>query len=228
MSESIFYSVKLLEKQTVAESIVVLRFAKPVGFSFVPGQFVQVRAPDVDGFALRSYSISSSPNDPYVELCVKILPGGKASYLFDNLMPGESIEVSNAKGFFVVKPEDKAPKFFIATGTGIAPVLPMVAGVISGGGMVKLLFGVRSETDMFWVERFESLKKSNSNFDFAITLSQPSLGWMGLKGRVTDHVSAIDLDASYYLCGSADMVKDVRAILIAGGLSTKSIHLEIF
>lgn len=227
MASAIFYTIELIGKQNVAERIVILRFTKPTGFSFVPGQFVQVRVPDGDALLLRSYSLSSTPVDPYLELCVKILSGGKASALLDSLQIGEQIEISEPRGFFVIQPEHAKRKIFIATGTGIAPIMSMIEGSHGSEGTTTLLFGVRTEEDLFWTERFEKIKHNQSGFDSAVTLSQPSSGWTGKKGRVTEHLP-IELSAEYYICGNAEMVKDVRHLLLADGVNTKSIHLEIF
>lgn len=227
MAIPIFQTVKFIEKQTVARQIVILRFTKPTGFSFIPGQFVQVRVPEGDQFVLRSYSLSSTPNDPYLELCVKILPGGKASALFASLRVGETVAISAARGFFVVKPEHARRKIFIATGTGIAPVISMIEGSTEVDQVATLVFGARNEEDLFWVERLEKIKQRQAHFEYTIALSQPSLSWPGKQGRVTAYLP-IETSGEYYLCGSADMVKDVRQVLLAQGVNTKSIHLEIF
>lgn len=227
MAVPIFQTIKLIGKETVARQIVILRFTKPAGFSFVPGQFVQVRVSEGDQFVLRSYSLSSTPNDPYLELCVKILPGGKASALFNGLKIDEAVAISEARGFFVVKPEHAKRKIFIATSTGITPIISMIEGNTGAGEMATLVFGVRTEEDLFWVERFKKVKQKQTNFEHIITLSQPSLNWTGKKGRVTAYLP-IEASGEYYICGNADMVKDVRQILLIKGVNTKSIHLEIF
>lgn len=227
MAVSVFQTVKLIAKQTPARQIVILRFTKPAGFSFAPGQFVQVRLPEGEKFAERSFSLSSIPGDGYLELCVKILPGGLASAFFERISPGEAIELSGARGFFVVKPSPARRKIFVATGAGIAPVMSMIRGGLRPDDAATLLFGVRSEEDLFWTERFERIKRDRAHFDYAVILSQPGPEWTGKKGRVTAHLS-VDLSADYYLCGGAEMVRDVRRILLAQGMNTKSIHLEIF
>jgi len=227
MAAPIFQTVQLIAKQTVARQIVILRFTKPVGFSFAPGQFVQVRVPEGEKFVLRSYSLSSIPNDNYLELCVKILPGGKASALFAGLPVGGEVAISAARGFFVVKPEHAKQKIFIATGAGIAPVMSMIRGSLATNDQAALLLGVRSEEDLFWVERLEAVKQSRPRFEFVITLTQPGSSWVGKQGRVTAHLP-ISARGEYYICGSADMVEDVRRILLVQGMNTKSIHIEIF
>lgn len=225
MEEKKYQQLVLLEKKTVAENIHELRFEKPANFEFNPGQFVQFKIPDGEKFVHRSYSISSSPSNPYLEFCIKTVPSGKAGVYFSQMKVGDMGEVSLAKGLFT--PKDKTVhRIFIATGVGLTPFMSMLEHSLDGEE-IDLLFGVRSEADIFWLERLEKIKAVNSKFNYRLTLSQPSPVWNGLKGRVTDHIK-IDQNAHYYLCGNMDMVKEVRSILISNGLDTKSIHFEIF
>lgn len=219
------YQVELKSKKQLSDSIWEFRFEKPVEFKYDAGQFVQFQIPNDGAFVLRSYSISSAPSTDYLEFCIKLVPGGKASGYLSVLNPGEKINISVARGLFTCANID-VNRYLIATGTGIAPIMAMVDDK-SGGGEVNLLFGVRSEKDLFWTDRFELIKAKNPKFNYQVTLSQGSDAWAGLRGRVTEHVN-IDLDAQYYLCGMMEMVKDVRNILLESGVNTKSIHFEIF
>jgi ferredoxin-NADP reductase len=146
---------------------------------------------------------------------------------------GESAVVQGPEGHFVCKDEHAKHKIFIATGTGLAPIMSMVPDQLRTGGegaQVHVLFGVRNEADLFWIDRFDRLQKLYPYFSHQITLSQPDqpTGWQGLTGRVTTHVPHHHLEAEYYLCGSLEMVKDVRKILVEKGVPMKQIHFEIF
>lgn len=229
MAEQTFYITTLLSKTELAPEMFELRFAKPDGFTFLPGQFVQFRIPEEEKHVLRSYSISSVPSDPFVEFCVKLLPGGKASGLFSGLSVGESVQFGQARGMFIAKPEHSPRKIFVATGAGLAPIMSLLRSLTPNtAGDLQLLFGVRSERDIFWQDRITDLQRLSPSFRSNITVSQPSDLWQGVRGRVTSHVQPIDLTAEYYLCGSLEMVKEVRSMLSEAGISPKQVHLEIF
>ncbi len=208
--------------------IVILRFEKPEGFVYLPGQFVQFRIPHEGSMVLRSYSISSHPDESDLEFCVKIVPGGKASSYFQKMETGAVAEITNAKGVFVCRPEHSTQKVFIATGAGIAPIMSMVKDRVKQGDTIELLFGLRHDSDVFWVDELEKLKAAYPPFTYHITLSQPSSAWQGSNGRVTAHVPEVNQLTNYYMCGSVEMVKDVRKILLERGVNTKSVHFEIF
>jgi ferredoxin-NADP reductase len=228
MPEQVFHTIRLLTKKTIARNVIELRFTKPEGFLFTPGQFVQCRIPDGDKQVLRSYSLSSTPDKEYLELCVKVLPGGKASAFFDALPIDGEAWVSSAKGMFVMKPEHQPKKYFVATGTGLAPIMSMVESLPYGTTQKsEVLFGVRHQADVFWVDRLAEVAKNNPSFTYQTTLSQPEEPFDALRGRVTEHVLA-DTAGEYYICGNVEMVKEVRTILLEKGVSPKALHFEIF
>ena len=234
MPESTFFSTKHLAKQMISRDIMELRFERPAGFSFLAGQFVQFKIPTANEGVLRPYSISSAPANDYLEFCLKILPDGKASQYFVHLAVGENTSISEAKGVFICRPEHVASKMCIATGAGVAPIISMIEDRLKNSDdEVGLLFGVRTPDDIFWLKRLEALQDQFKNFSFKLTVSRPDESWTGLGGRVTAHLTNLertDLERSteYYICGSVEMVKDVRALLLQKGVNTKSVHFEIF
>lgn len=225
------YSTTLLSKKTIARDMLELVFSRPEEFTFKAGQFVQFFIPqELSEAVLRSYSISSHPDADQLEFCIKLVPEGKGSTFFNKLEPTQQATIRGPEGRFVCLLDQSENKIFIATGAGIAPIMSMISSEVEKdkNKQVYLLFGVRSEEDVFWLERFEHLKSEYQNFDFNITLSRPSDSWQGWKGRVTEHLPEVVGGGEYYLCGSLDMVKDVRQILASKGVQMKDIHFEIF
>lgn len=226
------YSATLLQKTYLTRDILELRFAKPTGFTFQAGQFVQWVVPDRDGQVLRPFSLSSTPADNYIEFLVKILPDGRASRYAVNLAVNDTLQFGQPNGRFVIS-EPETDHYFIATGAGLAPIMGMMRDELQNkktDGEVRLLFGVRSDEDIFWHDRLEELKLQFSNFNFQISLSQPkpNNGWGGLRGRVTEHVLHHLVNHHFYLCGNAAMVKDVRQLLLVNGIGANQIYFEIF
>ncbi|MSU75466.1 MAG: hypothetical protein EXS55_03060 [Candidatus Magasanikbacteria bacterium] len=230
MSQPIFFTTALLHKKMLSQDIMELRFERPVNFTFLAGQFVQFQVPFQGSTLLRPYSMSSALQDEYLEFCVKILPEGKASKLFLALMSGDAVHISSAQGVFICRSDHRSKKMFIATGTGLAPIISMIEDRLERAGNEKLslLFGVRFPEDVFWTDRLDEIQGSYNNFKYQLTLSRPSDVWAGLRGRVSEHLSHLPHEAEYYICGSVEMVKNVRSLLIAHGVDTKSIHFEIF
>lgn len=226
------YKVTLLQKEQLTHNVHELRFDRPSEFTFYSGQFVQMMFPQGDKMIPRSYSISSTPQDDYIELCVKYFDNGVASSHFANMNPGETLTMRGPQGRFIA--DDKARKHIcIATGTGIVPILSILRDELKNKrhtqSIYELLFGVRHEKDLFWEDHLDMMMTQYENFQWHRTLSQPTENWSGDRGRVTEHIERlIDRNAAYYLCGSAEMVMEVRKKLTERGIQPASIHFEIF
>jgi ferredoxin-NADP reductase len=225
MRTDIFYPAQLISKQFAAPGILLARFSRPERFSFTAGQFVQVQLAG----AVRTYSICSLPNADFIELCVKVLPGGAISEPLAALSVGEEIKISAPAGQFIVRPNHASNKIFIVAGTGVAPVRPMVHELAAANSKTTLLFGLRYEEDVYFEQEFEDLARTNKNFKFILTLSQPTTRWRGNRGRVTEIFPKIlDTSAEFYLCGSLEMVKEVRQLLTKAHIPPERIHFEVF
>ncbi len=222
----------LSEKKEIADNVLELRFEKPEGFEYQAGQFVQFFIPGEEKSTPRSYSISSTPKDDYLEFCVKILEGGLASSHFSSMNVGDTLEMRGPRGRFILNPEASS-HMFLATGAGLAPIMGMLLEELKNNGSqkpVSLLFGVRSEKDVFWTERLDELKKVHENFSYTLCLSKPEdiESCNAVEGRVTGHLPESFDGVHVYLCGSGEMVMEVRKAAIERGADAKAIHFEIF
>lgn len=224
------YTIQLLQKTRLTHNMISLVFDKPADFEFTAGQFVQFLVPDGEKTVLRAYSICSTPSDNELHFCVKVLENGKASTLFAAMNDGDSAIIRGPRGNFVSTAS--SPLYFVATGAGIAPIMSILQDELihkKTDTELYLLFGVHDESDLFWQQRLDDLTNTYNNFSFNTTVSQPqSLEWRGLKGRVTDHLDNHSNGHQFFICGNPDMVKDVRNILLTGGVEKTQIHFEIF
>src|SRR5262245_11565313 len=101
-----------------------LRLEAPLVFQ--PGQFVSCLLP-VDGEIIRPYSIASSPEESQrLELLLNLVPGGPGSRHLFGLRPGATVRFTGPWGIFVCAEAPATEAVFIAEGTGIAPIRPML------------------------------------------------------------------------------------------------------
>ena len=197
---------------------------------FKPGQFVSFEATVGGKKITRAYSIASLPSGNHFELCLNLVHEGHFSPHLFAMQPGDSVEMSDPLGFFVIRNPAK-DAVFVATGTGIAPFRSMAPAYLDhpGSKQLTLIFGVRHEPNIYYRDEFEALAKKHPNFFFWTTLSRPESSWSGRTGHVQTHLlEAIgdrrDLDV--YICGLKAMVDDVRAILKEMGFDRKQIIFE--
>lgn len=213
----------LCEKNVLTESVRSYVFQPEGEFVFAPGQFVQLHQIGAEQKLARAFSVASAPGEKKVTFLIKHNDGGHVSDFLERAQVGAQLEGGTALGRFLVHPDDSA-RVFIATGTGLAPIMSFIeSGFLSGEVPTKMLFGVRDRAHLFWEKKMPR--------DARITFSRPDNSWKGLRGRVTEHVPALLSkmpNATWYICGNPEMVKEVRAQLLAAQIPPADIHFEIF
>ena len=93
----------------------------------------------------------------------------------------------------------------------------------------SLVFGNRTEQDIYYHDEFLRLAQEHANFHYLPTLSRGGPHWQGLRGYVQEHVAAIAqgrTDMHAYICGLDKMVKANRELLKSLGWDRKSILYE--
>ncbi len=208
------------------------------------GQHVAIVAPDVDDGVRRSYSICTPEGSGVLRVGVKVLPGGTFStYAREKLQPGDVLEVLSPVGRF--GPRDLEPDgpgrtyVGIAAGSGITPVLSIVATVLEREprSRVTLLYANRSARSVMFAEELEDLKdRFADRFQLLHVLSREPGRVDLLSGRLDGErlgrlldalVPPADVDA-WYLCGPHPMVVVLRDALIAHDVEPTRVHTELF
>ena len=197
----------------------------PPEITFSAGQFISFEV-DRPGFPLpatRPYSIASPPeHTKAVQLVLNRVSGGPGSgYLF-GLRKGDDTHFKGPVGSFTLR-DSSRDVLFVVTGTGIAPIRSMLWSLALSNSKrrITLLWGLRSERDLYYQEELAVLQNRLPNFSWTTTLSQPTADWRGATGRVTPIVTAGVTSVSnleVYLCGNGGMIRDVRDVIRHKGL----------
>jgi CDP-4-dehydro-6-deoxyglucose reductase len=199
---------------------------QPATMAFKAGQFVSFEiAQEGQKFPLvRPYSIASPPSrQDSLDLLLNLVPNGPGSTYLFGLQPGDVTQFKGPAGAFYLHDDLGRDHLFVATATGIAPFRSMLLTLFDRGcsSAVTLIWGVRHQRDLYYLDEFEALAAAHSNFRFVITLSQPGEGWSGKTGRVTrlidEHIASVD-NLAVYLCGNSGMLRDVTEAVRAKGL----------
>lgn len=204
-------------------------------FGFVAGQWMSFKTTKPDGEEItRAYSIASPPGeDSRFALCLNRVQDGFMSNFLCDMKAGDEIACQGPFGDFTLRPPMR-DTVFIATGTGIAPFRSMLQWLLAEesrhqGKQLWLIFGNRTEKDIYYHDEFLRLAAEHPNFHYQPTLSRGSEGWQGLRGYVQEHVPGITqgrTDMHAYICGLDKMVKANRELLKSLGWDRKSILYE--
>lgn len=203
-------------KEEISPGVFILHIAYHT--RFLPGQVVGL---SLAGLPPRLYSIASGIDDNGIELLFNVNPEGELTPRLAALMPGDTLNISAPFGAFL---GDDKPAWWIAAGTGIAPYRAMLR---SGLGQNKVLIHGGRTADSFYFQQ-EMSQAFGSRY---VRCCSQETGEGLYSGRLTkwlEEQAGFDPALQYYLCGSAEMVVEVRDILIGGGVPFERIMSEIY
>jgi ferredoxin-NADP reductase len=204
-------------------------------FGFVAGQWLSFKTAKPDGEEItRAYSIASPPDgDNRFALCLNRVQDGFMSNFLCDLKEGAEISCQGPFGDFILRPPLR-DTIFIATGTGIAPFRSMLHWLLAEESRHQnrqfwLVFGNRTESDIYYHQEFLDLAATHPNFHYLPTLSRGAPEWQGLRGYVQEHVPGIvqgRTDMHAYICGLDKMIKANRDLLKGLSWDRRSILYE--
>lgn len=206
---------------------------QPNKLSFTAGQYVSF-AVSGQGHR-RSWSICSSPeNDHGFEILIDPAPMGIGTQFLQDLQLGGEVKLLAPLGQFVIDESGTEQSLaFVATGVGVTPFRAMILDLLQlkkDTREMTLYWGLRHIEDLIWQDEFQELAENFKNFHFHPVMSQASQEWPLCRGRVTDCLSIHELpvNAGYYLCGSDQMIQDVKNSLLSKNVPAEHIHREKF
>ena len=212
-------------------------------FAFAPGQHLTVRRARAEGEIRRSYSICSTPSlldsAGLLRIGVRAVVGGEFSGFASKLLRvGDVLDVLPPLGHFGRSLTPGGHFAAIAAGSGITPVLSLIATALPRGDRFTLLYGNRRAGTVMFAEEIADLKDQfPERFHVVHVLSrEPQLSPL-LSGRLDgDRLRAI-LDsglidtatvAQWYLCGPYGLVVDAQGVLAERGVPDGTVHTELF
>lgn len=258
---STFNALKVIDKinETVDSSSFLLEIPDSLkdAYKYDSGQYLTLKT-KVNGEELRrAYSIFTSPSANKFGFTVKRVKGGKVSnFLIDKVFEGDSLEVMNPEGKFVLKPNPDLNRdhYFIAGGSGITPVMSMINTVLEEEpkSTAYLLYANRNEKNIIFKTQLDSLEaKYKNQFVLTYIISQPTkekagglkglfskgkVAWQGLKGRIDSKCLENFLNENpsksnnnyYYLCGPGGLIQSTESFLKSKAVDSSKIKKEYF
>ena len=186
---------------------------------FVPGQVIALTTDNQ--IPPRLFSICSGTNDERWEILFNIKHDGMLSPRLARIMPGDTLHVSMPFGSFT---DDTSPAWWIAAGTGIAPFRAMLR---SGQATRKhLIHGARHPHGFYFAA--ECTHHLGSRYTRCCSQGGAPDAYAGRLTNWLREQATLPPTANYLLCGSAEMVVEVRDILIAKQIPLDNIRSEIY
>ncbi|AXF23146.1 oxidoreductase [Burkholderia pyrrocinia] len=201
---------------------------------FEPGQFAELEVP---GSGLRRpYSLANTSNwDGRLEFLIRLRPGGWFStYLRERARPGDALTVRVPMGGFGLFADSLRPRWFVAGGTGLAPILSMLRCLAEFQEMAdaRLFFGVNEESELFMLDELARLQADLPPLRVDLCVWRPGGAWAGFSGTPVDALRAAlaqaDAAPDIYVCGPPPLVQGVREVAVAAGVPDAQFASERF
>lgn len=232
--------VESIEEMTPVIKKLKIKLKEGEEINFLPGQYIQLKAPIYKGNdeeVYRAYSIASPPSSKdYIELIIGYVPDGKATtYVHKILKEGDKVYFNGPYGEFCYQEDSNREMVMVAVGTGIAPILSILYYMRENNINRKatFYFGAKTPEDLFLLDELKKFEETLSDFKFIPTLSRitEEHNWAGEKGRVTNTLEKYILDGNNkeaYLCGNPPMIDSVTSVLKDKQIPEELIYFDKF
>ncbi len=221
----------VVARRQLTPTLLVLRLARPAGFTFSPGQYVKLA---LDGVR-RDFTLCSAPHQDHLELFVELQPQGRLTPRLFALRPGDPVGLApKAGGAFALAP-DARHHVMVATVTGVAPFVSMLRDAAHRGATARfhVLHGASYADELGYGDALAAL---GPRVTYLPSVSRPAeprnAGFTGATGRVAtllepylDQHALTPADTVVYACGHPEMVADVRQRMRRRGFP---VRVEIF
>jgi CDP-4-dehydro-6-deoxyglucose reductase len=227
-------AARIVEVAHLSESVVRLRLQPEAPLDYEAGQYVSMRRED--GLT-RSYSLASLPSEPWVELHLRRMIGGRMStWAYDDARVGMSVSLRGPYGSCCyVADQLDAPMLLIGVGTGLAPLWGVIRQALASGhrGSITLIQAAAEPKGLYMREDLQALARTHPQLRIRTCVLRGAEAEMeegAVDALALEHLrQAGDVAAHLaYVCGDATVVQSVRRRLFLAGLSNRRIFVDAF
>lgn len=208
------------------------RFASAGEARFLPGQFVLLEVPTIDG--RRAYSMANLANEVggWHLIIKRKDEGALTRFLFEGAEPGLKANLLGPYGSACLTDQIGERIVLLAGGSGLSPALSIARGALEGAKARKLslYYGARTQSDLVDLKGLlPGPSNSHERLDYVPVLSEQE--WDGLSGflhEAAEANGAIEADTDYFIAGPGPMVEASIAMLKKHGVKADRVHYDSF
>ena len=206
---------------------------RPAKLKFWPGQYIDIEVPGTNVW--RSYSMAATSDSGELEFLIRLLPNGFFSkFLVNEAAAGMWVRLKGPSGAFAMRENGFRPRYFVAGGTGLSPVLSMIRHMRIEGHpqQAKLFFGVTHQHELFFADTLREIESAMANLEVHISVINPELSSPYSAGTVVaDLVKHLEQDGpspDIYVCGPPGMIDATLAATRKYGMPADQVFYEKF
>lgn len=234
------HGTRLVDRQWVASGTLAVRLARPEGFAFQAGQYVDLTVvdppfQDAQG-PTRSLSIASGPSEPDLLLVMRDRPTAFKRSL-RTLSLGSALLLEGPFDGVSLQCDAGRPLAFLAGGVGVAAFLPLLRECAAAGSMLPatLFYSNRHPEEAAFLDELRGMEGTIPGFRLVATMTRVSDGLSRWTGE-TEHLGLPllrrylpDLSAlRYCIVGGARFVSQLRLALACAGVLSADIDIDLY
>ena len=203
-------------------NVIQFRLEKPAGYSFEPGQAIQLMITGPEKKGPSPFTFTSLNTTPYLELTIKIYRerDGLTSALSRKRVD-DTVLISDPWDSFV----NKGPGVFIAGGAGITPFIALLRQLKADGNIAdsSLFFSNKTSKDIFMERELRSLVGARYH---NILTEEPH---NANAGRLDAHFlkeHIVNLEQPFYLCGPPGFAESLQDAIATLGAKHEMVNVS--
>jgi ferredoxin-NADP reductase len=203
-----------------------LRLRLPQPSRHLPGQHYVIRLTAPDGYTVsRSFPVVSAPDESdEIEITVERIPANEVSmFLYDEVRPGDELEVRGPMGGWFVWPGD-TPALLLGGGrSGILPLMAMLRMARRSGtvDLVRLVLCVGRPEGLYFGAELPGPETTITYMYEAPTSDRRP------PGPLTEQeIPAMPKGAITYICGSSAFVEAATDLAMRAGIPADRIRVD--
>lgn len=222
-------NLKVLEVNHYTDTLFRFKVTKPKDYKFIAGQFTMLSVEDAPK---RAYSITSGPEDNFLEFFSIKVPNGPLTSKLQKIQPGDFVNVSNkATGTLVIDNLHPGEDLYLlATGTGVAPFISILCDerTYEMFENITVVWSVRKKEELNPYHDFLEQLDNSFTIEYIPIVTRDD-SWQGTKTRITTLIEEdILLEDSHpasdrvMICGNMEFNKDIQTLLEFKGFTQGS------
>ena len=210
-------------------------------YTFIAGQYVNLRLTLDSKEIRRAYSICSSSESGELRIAVKAIKNGAFSQFANTkLKVGDMLEVGKPEGKFTLETQSHNQKNYTAfvAGSGITPAISILKSVLKSEPQSSfvLVYGNKSPEETIFHQELHDLQLKYTGRLFVDYVYSQTKADGALFGRIDKSVVNFVLNEKhkelefdkFYLCGPEEMINSVSQVLREKNVKDSAIKFELF
>lgn len=218
------HKLKILSITPVTHDVHCIRFEKPGGYRFTPGQATDVSI-NKEGWEQekRPFTFTCLNDESYLEFTIKSYADHDGvTNQIGQLKPGDELIIDEPWGAI----EYKGPGYFIAGGAGITPFIAILRQLQQTGQLVgnKLFFSNKTPQDIIYEKELKNMLGDDAVY--IVTKSNDSAYLHEYLNAAFFEKHVQDYSKQFYICGPDAMVQAISDIVTEKGADPNAVVFE--